>query len=526
MSSKSAGAASAGVALAGCVLAGAVLAVAVLATAARAEAPLSAIDWLSQSVATPAALPAPQPDEPQVSSGALPQDVAVSSLDAPAPDATGLLPPQVTGLPAALWGLGRTDEIAALIASERTDTLPALKALLTAILLAEAEAPADAAGRGTLLLARVDKLLDLGALGPAAALLDKAGSIQPDLFRRTFDVALLTGTEDRACETMRANPELAPTFPARIFCLARSGDWNAAALTLRTAQALGFVSDEEDALLSRFLDPELYEDEPPLPKPARPTPLVWRMLEAVGEPLATHALPLAFAHAELRDTAGWKAQIDAAERLAQAGAIEPGQLRALYTDRRPAASGGVWDRVAGVQALEAALAEEDAAAVDALLPALWAQMAGAELEVPFATLYAAPLAALPLTGDAAALAFRIGLLSPFYRQVAQARVATDGKEAFLIGIALGSVEGLVPPDSLARAIAAAFQDPTTDPEFAVLLAEGRMGEALLQAIDRIDGGLQGTPGGVTAGLALLAQTGMTDALRRTALEVMLLERRG
>jgi hypothetical protein len=176
MSSKSAGAASAGVALAGCVLAGAVLAVAVLATAARAEAPLSAIDWLSQSVATPAALPAPQPDEPQVSSGALPQDVAVSSLDAPAPDATGLLPPQVTGLPAALWGLGRTDEIAALIASERTDTLPALKALLTAILLAEAEAPADAAGRGTLLLARVDKLLDLGALGPAAALLDKAGS--------------------------------------------------------------------------------------------------------------------------------------------------------------------------------------------------------------------------------------------------------------------------------------------------------------------------------------------------------------
>lgn len=506
--------------------AAAVLAWAVLAGGAQAEAPLSAIDWLSQSVTTPAAMPAPQPDEPQVTDGALPQDVAVTSLDAPAPDATGLLPPEATGLPIDLWGLGRTDEIAALITSERSDTLPALKALLTAILLAEAEAPADAAGRGTLLLARIDKLLDLGALGPAAALLDKAGSVQPDLFRRTFDVALLTGTEDRACDTMRTNPELAPTFPARIFCLARSGDWNAAALTLRTAQALGFVTDEEDALLSRFLDPELYEDEPPLPKPARPTPLVWRMLEAVGEPLPTHALPLAFAHAELRDTAGWKAQLDAAERLARAGAIDPGQLRALYTDRRPAASGGVWDRVAAVQELEAALADGDAKAVGALLPGLWARMAEAELEVPFATLYADPLADLPLTGTAAALAFRIGLLSPSYQKAARARVPADATEAFLIGLALGSVDGLVPPDSLARAIAPAFRNPATDPEYAALLAEGRLGEVLLKGIDRINAGLQGLPGGVTAGLSVLAQAGMTDALRRTALELMLLERRG
>lgn len=490
------------------------------------EAPLSAIDWLSQSVTTPAALPAPQPDEPDVSTGALPQDVAVSSLDAPAPDGIGLLPPQVTGLPRSLWGLGRTDEIVALITAERTETLPALKSLLTALLLAEAEAPADAAGRGTLLLARIDKLLDLGALGPAAALLDKAGSVQPDLFRRTFDVALLTGTEDRACETMRANPELAPTFPARIFCLARSGDWNAAALTLRTAQALGFVSDEEDALLSRFLDPELYEDEPPLAKPARPTPLVWRMLEAVGEPLPTQSLPLAFAHAELRDTAGWKAQLEAAERLARAGAIPPEVLRTLYTDRKAAASGGVWDRVAGVQALEAALAEQDARAVADLLPALWDRMIAAELEVPFAEIYADPLAGLTLPEGTAALVFRIGLLSSSYERAAQSRVPIDATEAFLIGLALGSVEGLAPPDSLARAIAPAFRTPPADPEFTPLLAEGRLGEALLGAVDRINDGLQGLPGGVTTGLSVLAQTGMTDTLRRTALELMLLERRG
>jgi hypothetical protein len=507
--------------------AGVLLAALAWAAPARAEAPLSAIDWLSQSVATPAALPAPPPEEPPVTGGALPEDIAVSSLDGPAPDGIGLLPPAVTGLPADLWGMGRIGDIVALIGGDRQATVPALQALVLTLLMAEAEPPVDAAGSGILLRARIDKLLDFGALEAAAALLSAAGSTEPELFRRAFDVALLTGEEDRACVTMREHPELAPTFPARIFCLARSGDWNAAALTLRTAQALGYVSDEEDALLSRFLDPELYEDEPPLPAPSRPSPLVWRMFEAVGEPLPTNTLPLAFAHAELRDTAGWKAQLDAAERLARAGAIEPARLVALYTDRRPAASGGVWDRAAAVQDLEAALASADAAAgVTAVLPGVWAGMASAELEVPFATAYADRLLALPLTGEAAALAFRIGLLSPAYAAAAAGRMPQDATEAFLIGLARGQLAGLVPPDSLARALQPAFLAPEIGPDFAGPLAEGRRGEAILLAVDRINAGVQGAPGGVAAGLSVLRRLGLEDAARRVALELLLLERRG
>ncbi len=390
---------------------------------ARAEAPLSAIDWLSQSVATPVAMAPPADDEPAVTTGALPADVAVSTLDGPSPDAAGLLPSDVTGLPRALWGLGRTDEIAAAITRERSGTLPALQALLMTLLLAEADAPADAGGRGVLLLARIDKLLAMGALDQAQALIDASGSRAPDFFRRTFDVALLTGTEDRACETMQAAPNLAPTFPARIFCLARSGDWNAAALTLRTAQALGYVTAEEDALLSRFLDPDLYEGDGALPDPDRPTPLVWRMFEAVGEPLSTHALPIAFSHAELREAAGWKAQIEAAERLARAGAIEPNLLLGLYTERLPAASGGVWDRVEAFQEFDSALTEGNAADIATHLPRVWARMMEAELEVPFAALYGERLQTVALTGEAAALAFRIGLLSPRYERAAKARVS-------------------------------------------------------------------------------------------------------
>lgn len=493
--------------------------------AVRAEAPLSAIDWLSQSVATPAALPA-RPEEPAVTKDAAAEDIAVTVIDGPLPDATGLLSPSVTGLPRNIWGLGRTDEIVALIRTERVDVLPASQALLVTLMLAEAEPPADSGGRGDLLLARVDKLLSVGALNQAAALLDAAGSTEPELFRRAFDVALLTGTEDSACTKMRATPQIAPTFPARVFCLARSGDWNAAALTLRTAQALGYISAEEDALMSRFLDPDLYEGEPPLEKPAKPTPLVWRMFEAIGEPLPTNTLPLAFAQAELRDTAGWKAQIEAAERLARSGAIAPNRLMGLYTDRKPAASGGVWDRVTAIQALEAALEAGDTTLVAQALPVAWNAMVAAELEVPFAELFSERIQSLGLTGAAGALAFRIGLLSPDYAALARAHPPADETEAFLAGLALGELAGKPTPDSLGRAIAPAFLDPRLGSESLGLIEDGRIGEAILRAIDLIGSGVQGDLPRVTEGLGILRTVGLEDAARRTSLQLMLLERRG
>lgn len=491
---------------------------------ARAEAPLSAIDWLSQSLATPVA--APTPVEPSVAGGGVPGDVSVSVLGGPSPDAVGLLPPQATGLPRALWGPGSATTIAERLTAARTDALPALQELLITLLLAEADPPPDAGGRGVLLLARIDKLLDLGALEPATALLQASGATTPDLFRRSFDAALLTGTEDRACQVMRASPDLAPTFPARIFCLARAGDWNAAALTLRTAQALGFVSAEEDALLSRFLDTALFEGEANLPPPEKLTPLVWRLFEAIGEPLPTGGLPLAFANAELSEQSGWKARIEAAERLTRAGAIAPNQLLGLYTERMPAASGGVWDRVAAFQLFDAAMTKADPVAVAQTLPQAWARMTEVELEVPFAALYADPLHQLSLAGDAGALAFRIMLLSDHYERAALDRTPRDSLEAFLIGLARGSVRGLVAPDSMARAIAPAFLDPHPSPEVTALLAEHRLGEALLSAIDSIGRGVQGDLRGVTEGLSALRAVGLEDVTRRTALELLMLERRG
>jgi len=490
--------------------------------------PLSVIDWLSESVSSPAGANVVILDEPPVTDpgGALPEPVATAALDAPAPDAVGLIAPEVSGLPRDLWGAGLTMEIAARLTADQAGDLPALRQLFLTILLAEVAAPADAGGRGDLLRVRIDKLLALGALEQAAALIAAAGTTTPEMFRRAFDVALLTGDEDRACQAMAANPALAPTVPAKIFCLARSGGWETAALTLHTSEALGEISADQAALLGRFLDPDLFEGAPVPPAPTPVTPLDWRIYEAVGEPLGTDGLPVAFSYAEIGPRAGWKAQIEAAERLTRAGTIPPNVILGLYTEREAAASGGVWDRVDAFQNFEAALATGDPDQIAQDLTVVWALMQEVELEVPFAVLFGKSLIEVPLTGSAAEIAFHIGLLSPHSDRAARQHRAQNPTEAFLVGLATGELAGLVPPDSLGRAVAQAFLAPAPSAEAQALFDANRKGEAILIAIDNIGRGVQGDLRGVTEGLSLLRLVGLDGHARRTALELMLLERRG
>ncbi len=504
------------------------LVVALAAGAGRAQdmpgKPLSAIDWLSESVARPP--PTMPEDGPQRAEGAgriVP--IIVTQLGGPDLDAVGLLPPSVTGLPADLWGSSRTEDLVRLIRESRAHALPALQSLFQTLLLAEFDPPANEPGEGSLLLARLDKLLDMGALDQAQALLERAGPTDPALFRRWFDVSLLTGHENRACATMRATPGIAPTFPARIFCLARGGDWNAAALTLETGTALGFIAPEMDALLLRFLEPDYADPSDPLPIPARPSPLVFRMMEAIGQPIPTGSLPLAFAHADLRNTSGWKARIEAAERLARAGILSENRLLGIYTEREPAASGGIWDRVGAVQAFDIALLSGSPDAITKTLRPAWNAMKAAGLAAPFARLYGARLARTPLPPEAAALAFRIGLLSKDYEAVAAAYEPRNAEETLLRALARGDAGGLSAADPRAAAVIRAFGPVDLGPAMRLRLEQGHLGEAILHAIDRIAAGMQGEIEDVTEGLALLRRVGLETTARRAALELLVLGRR-
>ncbi|AVO39163.1 hypothetical protein [Pukyongiella litopenaei] len=499
----------------------AALAVILLPLAAAAQAPLSAIEWLNEDM--PPVRQGPVLSEPPVSDGAALPPVSVTPL-AERADPVGLVSAKVTGLPPDLWERSGADELAAMIARTPVEDSPAMQTLLYTLLLSETRPPPE--NGEALLLARLDRLLDLGAVDAAQALAEHAGTGTPARFARWFDATLLTGDEDASCADLLRAPHLSPGYDAMIACTARAGDWSTAALLLETAHALDLLPKSRLALLDRFLSPEIFEDAAPLPAPEHPDPLGFRLHEAIGERLTTSRLPRVFATADLRDVAGWKAQIEAAERLARMNALSPNRLLGLYTERAPAASGGVWDRVAALQAFESALGRQDADAVAATLPPVWDAMRDVRLEVAFATLFAEQLAKQRLDDPRVnALAWRIRLLSADYETAARQPPDDSPATGFLTALAEGDPGTVPAPDATAEAIAEGFAPGAKPPaEILHLLETHQLGAAILRAISLLDRGAEGDPTSLSGALATLRAVGLEDSARRAALQLMLLDR--
>lgn len=482
--------------------------------------PLSAIDWLSDAVRAPVVAPLPQGD---VSDDASPPSVVTTTLDAPNIDATGIVPRANTGLPANFWGSTPSRDLQMLIARQRSDLPRPIIAFLKDLFLTELDAPIDSRGDGALFLARVDWFLSLGAMDQARALLDRGGPRDSAaLFSRWFDASLLTGQEEEPCRFMLGTPDLAPTYPARIFCLARDGQWDAAALTLNTGRVLGLISEKEDALLARFLDPELFEGEPLLPIPDRITPLNFRMHEAIGEPLSLAGLPNAFAYAALSENEGWKTRISAAERLVRTGAVGPSVLAELYAERKPAASGGVWDRVEAWQDLEAALKAGDRDAISFTLPVFVRATRRVGLDLAFADVLGPQLMGLDL-GRSQTDALRLALLSPDYETAAQdeafAAIIPPVPKAIATGTAVPA--GTNDLSSMAASVLAG-RDATSLPEAPRQLIEGgQLGKALLEAFLLLEDGARSDPAAIEQALSVFQALNLTDLTRRTALMLML-----
>ncbi|MFD0858376.1 hypothetical protein [Roseovarius aquimarinus] len=499
-------------------------------------APLSAIDWLAQPDG-PQSLPgggSRRPDggawrpsaalgagEPPVAGAVSIPDIEVTPLAAATSGAVGLLPPSVTGLPADMWAQSTATALSDLWGRASQAPMPAIAALYHTLLLAEAEPPQGP--EGAYLRSRVEMLRRLGAVEPALELLERAGPFTPELFPAWFELALLSGAESEACAALSKAPSLLSDDGARIYCATLTGDWPTAALLFDTGAALGTLRGTEAVLLEQFLDPELAEEaEPPIPS-AAPSPLEFRLFEAIGAPLPTLGLPTAYAMADLRGTVGWKAEIEAAERLARVGALAPNRLMGLYTRQSASASGGVWDRVSAVQDLDEALARGDLAASGAALEAAWRLMRDEGLEMPFAQIVAGRIEPGGLPHTSADLAFRLALLTPDYE--AAAAEAPPGREAqFLAGLARGRPDTALANDPDQAMIAAAFSEaPEAAPEHALLIEKGRLGEAILSAALQFDRA-SGDPGEMASALRSFRAVGLEDTARRAALQALILGR--
>ena len=491
--------------------------------AAHAETPppLSAIDWLSDSVtedvATPTAV-APEPD------ATAPADIRVLPLDAPVADSAGLVDAATLGVPRDLWGRSSAGDLAEALRLFKLgpDAPPSIQRFMTDLLQARLEPPIDALVDDRFVFARVDRLLEKGQLEAAGKLIEAAGLGDTNSFRRRFDIALLTGAETEACREIEDRPDLSPTYPARIFCLARLGDFDVAALTLGNAETLGILSEDEDALLLHFLDPELFEGEPIPKPPALPTPLEFRLYEAVGERISTSGLPVPFAFADMSDTVGWRARLGAAERLAASGAIPFERLLEVYRERGPSASGGVWERVRALQVLADAMERGDDDAVVDALPAAWEAAGQAGYSARFATWFLPALEALPDASRASHVAFEIALIAG--DAVAAERFANRSREdRFLLSIADGRLGSAPAGDALGRAVLRGLSAINAGPAYEALIEDDRRGDALFRALDQLADGATGNPDTTAQSLAALRRIGLDRLARQIAVELILKE---
>ncbi len=485
--------------------------------------PLSAIDWLAATAPT-TNIPTTLQLEPPVAQSAHGPAITVTPLERLLPP-VGLVSKDRTGLPITLWQGSPPDRLAALIRDVSVEAQPAMQALLMTLLLTEARPPFD--DDDQILLARLDRLREIGATEPVQALVQEAGpTASGDRFARWFDATLLNGDEIRSCAALTADPYLMEDYVARIFCAARRGDWPTAALMLETAHALELISTPELALLDRFLNPDLYEAMPPLPSPASPTPLEFRIFEAIGEPMPTATLPRAFASADLRDITGWKAQLEAAERLTRSRAMNPNQLLGLFTAREPAASGGIWDRVDAVQRFDTALTTGSPEAIRKTLPGLWQAARDAGLEMVMADLFAPRLAEVTLEGPAGRIAWELRMLSTEYESAAASPPDQAAPTLFLASLAQGAPDTAVASSALERAIARGFAPDSTLPAAqTLLLDQGRLGEAILATMKSFSHGADGNLEAVALSLAAFRHMGLEDTARRAALQLLLLPRR-
>ncbi|MFV0409352.1 MAG: hypothetical protein ACK5LJ_06555 [Paracoccus sp. (in: a-proteobacteria)] len=504
--------------------------------AAAQQGPLAANDWLSGKSSAPANSSAWRPGDPVPpdaarlrppshgeNRGPAGQDIATSAgtvpvgvrrLGATDPDAAGIISARQAGLPDSFWN-GAGFDMAQHVIRIRP-SLPASASLTRRTLEAQLPPPAipSEVRAGDFFLARVDQLIDQGSLPSAMALLNAGGQDNADTFRRQFDIALLMGSEQQACARMAEAPGISSDLAAQIFCLAQAGDWPAAALLLTTSQRLNMISPQMAELLERYLDDSSSDAETVLTPPDPMTPLAFRLHEAIGQPLPTNDLPLKYAWSELDDHSGWKAQLEAGERLARTRALPASELHRLYTAQRPAASGGVWERAAAIQALDAALATGDAARIGPALISAHHRMENAGLRDSFATMIAPRLAPGILTGDSARLALWLRL---WVGATELSAAPADPLDAAMLALATGGqFEALTPALGALAPIFAADLPPAPGPDDGVAIAP-----ALYGALADADAGTQGDVTRAARGIQTLRQLGLIADARRVGTQIAL-----
>ena len=349
------------------------------------------------------------PSEPQ-------GEFVVEGLAAPEIDAVGLSGPTEGGFGRPLWQGSDPELVAQLLADLPVVTLvPPLRELTRRLLVTGS--PAGGSEPGRMLTLRIERLVAMGDLDAAKALVDHLPPAATDsvLARRVAEVALLLGNDQTAC---RLADSLGPTSGAEfwaeiaVYCRLVEDDRSGARLGLDLMREAGHTGDGAFfALASAMVD----QTAPPqLVNFAEPAAIHIALLALAEWPLPRDALagatpPVLAAVAREPALAGPN-QLAAIEQAFLVGASSADRVAASYAEQDAAGSAddlpsaqSDWDAEARAMAYAAVREESDPVARGALLDATWQAARGAERFL-IAEVFAEPFIELPVERQLVAVA--------------------------------------------------------------------------------------------------------------------------
>ena len=426
----------------------------------HAETPLSAIDWLAEHSikGSPKLSSTPNLRENPALSATVSTDIEVTVLRDIQRDAVGLLPPEVTGLPVTLWRNSTTQDLLSLLEASQVSQNPSIQSLTMRVMLAEGDAPYDSNGKFNFLRAKLEKLIQYGAIDPALAMLERAAPLPAPLVPILFDLSMYSEALEPACEQVLQLGAAFENDSARIYCLARRGEWQSANIMLTTAEALQSLTPRETAMLHFFLETGSEKiSDLDFSADSVPTPLEYRLYEAFGEPVPANNLPL---------------EANAPARISVA------------------------------------------------LRTVWSALGTSALATPIARLFYKRLVAANLLKQDLVLVHEMGLLTDHYQDAAKALITRSRKHRLEVAVALNRFTFFSPRNEFEQAILKAYKTPRIPYSVSNLLAQGKLGEVILNATLQFEKGSDGDLQDLIEALSTLRHIGLDDTARRATLSLI------
>ncbi|HEX5796064.1 MAG TPA: hypothetical protein VFY19_09490, partial [Geminicoccaceae bacterium] len=266
------------------------------------------------------------PDAPTAAPA--PRGFQVEGLAPPEVDSIGLSGPSEGGFERALWAGSDPELILTLLTSLPVATRnPPLAALTRRALATGASLDGEGAA-GRVLGARVERLLAMGDLDSAKALLDQLPPTDgdPALARLAAEAGLLAGDDAAGC---RRAVDLAPTSDAefwaevQVYCRLAAGDQDGARLALELLREAGQAGDAAFVQLAGMVADGTSDAAPP--PPAAPQPVHLALLRLSGQPLPAAWLgalsPAALTAVARTPGLAGERQLEVAERAFQTGGL-------------------------------------------------------------------------------------------------------------------------------------------------------------------------------------------------------------